>query len=822
MNSPETKPPFWFFFCNHWTQGGIGYSFPMGWHEGRRYERTFSTVYTIEKMLDAAEEWPGLVSTLELDAFAYTEIAEEAPETLARLKRAIVEGKAGIEGGTYGQPLGQDFGAESNLRQLVFGRSTILETVDYPVHTFLVEEQWFHPQLPQLLRQSGYRYAALQAQNSGQVMPMHADVVGWQGADGTVIPTIPSNDMQISCVRQYLDYDAYKPILARYRDPLLFQWIEVWVPGMDWGASAAPFDKALHDVFASGGQPTTLQDYFEAILPGRDLETVFIPLDSSNYANNWYQAGGWGYDGDRVIQLDAVAEHGLLALEALAAIAGGVPTAAGELPLDGLWKRLMVLQNHDFSCARNYQVWTKDGQLTENGYLAQAGYRRLIADTDAMTEAVAGEADAGGPAFFNPVDHGGIRVFDAPDGTGGRELVEVDLPALGWTRAGEARQVEAEIIEAGASIGDERFDIRWLPGSWTVAIVDRLQGIEIEAAGFSGRIGKLNEHDGGQWPALSPGHALFSFAFDGTVHAPDQVAAGRVTARVLRRGDLRSTLKLECDLLTLHTSPTPVCRAEMEVHLDHRAGTVTVDSFLYCGVWLSLESCRAVFRHRLASARYFRDYAFGEEEAKIEAVYPLSYTRIEGDGPKGPAGVQIVHGGSRRAFYKREEAGGNVEYLLARSKLRGEYRFGFTLVFDRADAALAARRARFLANPPVSIPASGALATYLPAGKPAFAFSDPAIEITALASTGDGLMGMSEALVADQGGERSILDGDTRLVLRAVNRSERSVEARLIAALPIAEAAEILPTGALVRQLDPAADFGFPPYAVRSFALRRA
>src|SRR3569623_1006977 len=140
MTTPE-KPAFWYVFCDHWTQGGIGYSFPFGWHAGKRYERNFSTVYTIEKLLDATEQWPGLVSTLEIDAFAYEELAKEGAETLERLKVALREGRAGIEGGTYGQPLGQDFGAESNLRQLTYGRSAILDTLDYPVHTILVEEQ---------------------------------------------------------------------------------------------------------------------------------------------------------------------------------------------------------------------------------------------------------------------------------------------------------------------------------------------------------------------------------------------------------------------------------------------------------------------------------------------------------------------------------------------------------------------------------------------------------------------------------------------------------------------------------------------------------
>lgn len=806
------KPAFWYVFCDHWTQGGIGYSFPFGWHAGKRYERNFSTVYTIDKMLDATEQWPGLVSTLEIDAFAYEELVKEGADTLERLKVAIREGRAGIEGGTYGQPLGQDFGAESNLRQLTYGRSAILDTLEYPVHTFLVEEQWFHPQLPQLLLTSGYRYACLQAQNSGQVDPMKKDVIGWQGIDGTTVPTIPSNDMQVSCVRQYTGYDAYQPIMAKYDDPLLFQWVEVWVPGMDWGASALPFAKALDQVFATGGRPTTIQGYFEAILPGRELDAVRIPLDRSNYANNWYQAGGWGYDGDRVIQLDAVAEHAALGLETLAAaIVPRVAVGPAERRLDTYWRRLMVLQNHDFSCARNYGVWTEDGQLTENGYLAQAGYRKLIGELDAEAARLAGTS--GEQAVFNHVDAAGTRVYAAP----GMKPVQVDLPALGWAPL-PALEPDVDSSSDDTRIGDARFDISWNPGSWEVEIRDRQTGVELTFAGVSGRIAKVNEHDGLMWPALSPAHEIFSFAFDGTVHAPDQVAAGRVTARVERQSDVRSTLVLGCDLLTLHTTPTPVNRAEVRVHLDHQAGRIELEVFIYAGVWTGLESCRAIFRHNFADARYFRDYPFGEEESHIEAVYPLSYTRLAGRAASGATGLRIVHMGSRRAFYHRGSEGGRVEYLLARSKIRGEYRFGFTLLFGDTDPATAAREAKFL-TAPIKPVASAAIAASLPAGQSFVSFDRPEMVVTSVSSTSHVRQGMSEAMTTDQGGNGAAYLGDApHLIVRAVNMSDGDVTTRLSTAADVGRVRQIEATGRILGEVDPAG-LTIGPYAIVTYAL---
>ena len=148
--------------CNHWTECGIGSAFSKGWYRDVWYERCFSSVYTIETTLNAADRYPGLKVCLELDSYTYEVLQEVSPSTLQRLKRYIQAGKAAVEGGTYGQPLGQDYSGESNIAHLVYGKCVIQELLDVDIKVFLAEEQWFHPQLPQLLKQSGFSYASLQ------------------------------------------------------------------------------------------------------------------------------------------------------------------------------------------------------------------------------------------------------------------------------------------------------------------------------------------------------------------------------------------------------------------------------------------------------------------------------------------------------------------------------------------------------------------------------------------------------------------------------------------------------------------------------------
>ena len=102
----------YYFFCNHATEGGIGFAYPKGWYNGKKYSSCFYSIYSINKMLDAVDQYPGLKVSMELDAYAYEAVAAVAPECIARLKKYLATGNCGIDGGTYSQPFGQDYGWE--------------------------------------------------------------------------------------------------------------------------------------------------------------------------------------------------------------------------------------------------------------------------------------------------------------------------------------------------------------------------------------------------------------------------------------------------------------------------------------------------------------------------------------------------------------------------------------------------------------------------------------------------------------------------------------------------------------------------------------
>ena len=135
--------------ANHWSYIGIG------WQLGIE-----SNVLSAMDAMEMADRPPHVKTGLNLDARAYEFMAEKFPEVAERLKKYLAAGKVELIGGSYGQPLGTMYSGESNIRQIVYGRETIRKALGYEMSTFLEEEEFTHPQIPQILVGAGYRYAS--------------------------------------------------------------------------------------------------------------------------------------------------------------------------------------------------------------------------------------------------------------------------------------------------------------------------------------------------------------------------------------------------------------------------------------------------------------------------------------------------------------------------------------------------------------------------------------------------------------------------------------------------------------------------------------
>jgi len=335
--------------CNHWTECGIGGTFPTGQLDQRWYASCYSTVFNLEQ----SRRWLALDDRNrfchELDMYFFPALEKEDPRYLAGVVETLQSGRLELVGGTFGQPESQVFGWESALRQLCLGQWTAQKYVGKPIDTYLVEEQSFYTQLPQILKLAGFKYASLHFQNSGTPNEREVDLIWWKGPDGSRILTVPNHAGLIGCYKQW-SAEPYRTALDKmktFKSPLIFQWLELWVPGMDWGASVAPYKEAVDWAATQGFKQMTLTEYIEWAGSRSNPEQVVLKMDHSNYDNNFFQ-GGWGYENERQARLCNQCESLLLSAESLAALAAKKTwkQKLEQVIADG-WPRLLISQNHD-------------------------------------------------------------------------------------------------------------------------------------------------------------------------------------------------------------------------------------------------------------------------------------------------------------------------------------------------------------------------------------------------------------------------------------------------------------------------------------------
>ena len=96
--------------CNHWTQFGIGETFPAGELRGRWYRQTFSVLFGLEQGRRWLEMDPRNRFCHELDAYSLDALAAEDPDYLATIRRLLDSARMELPGGTYGQAESQVFG----------------------------------------------------------------------------------------------------------------------------------------------------------------------------------------------------------------------------------------------------------------------------------------------------------------------------------------------------------------------------------------------------------------------------------------------------------------------------------------------------------------------------------------------------------------------------------------------------------------------------------------------------------------------------------------------------------------------------------------
>lgn len=348
--------------CNHWSYTGIG------WQLGLE-----SDVLSATDAMEIYDQPPHIKTCINLDARAFERMAEKFPEVANRLKSYLAAGKLELIGGTYGQAMGTTIGGESNIRQLVVGREAIHEALGYEVATFLEEEEFSHPQIPQIAIAAGYRYASLaQLDTWGRtgIPLLEHNVIRWKGVDGTTIPSVPKHSLSLPWIdtNRLPESPAYKK-LAALGTPLLFGWEEFGWEDPEHPAYLAgtPHENPLPDLYPVGWATlakfralagkyavdfVTMREYLSKH-GGRPEATIYLPMSAFD---KWLT---WGLGGDQVRILDRKVEGLLLAAELFDAVSSTLGARSQTGRLEKAWKDLLASQSHDVGLCE-YSRWQGD------------------------------------------------------------------------------------------------------------------------------------------------------------------------------------------------------------------------------------------------------------------------------------------------------------------------------------------------------------------------------------------------------------------------------------------------------------------------------
>ncbi len=357
----EEKDSFCMALCTHWSYTGIG------WQSGIE-----SNILAVTDAMEIVDLAPHVKTCINLDAKAYELIAEKFPEVANRLKDYLAAGKLELIGGTYGQPMGTTIGGESNIRQIVLGYEAIRKALDYDLATFLEEEEFTHPQVPQLAAGADFKYASLAQLDTWGLTGIpyqEYNVIDWKGVDGTTIRSVPKNTLSYHLDAKNFTAEPLFEKLKALGMPLVFGWEEFGWEDPEHPASqqGTKLENPLPDLypvawgtlrrFKSMAEKypvefVTLKEYLDKY-GAKPEETIYLPMDAFD---KWLT---WGLGGDQVRILDRKVESLLLAAEIFDAAAALLGAKSQAAILEQAWKDLCASQSHDVGLCE-YSRWQGD------------------------------------------------------------------------------------------------------------------------------------------------------------------------------------------------------------------------------------------------------------------------------------------------------------------------------------------------------------------------------------------------------------------------------------------------------------------------------
>lgn len=155
---------------------------------------------TTTNMLSLMREYPDFRYS-QSQPFLYEKLKEMHPETFEEVKNRVQEGRWEAVGAMYVEPDGNLLGAESLVRQIMFGKRVLRDELGVETQTcWLPDVFGVMYTLPQVLRKSGVKYFStnkLNTWNDTNIFPY--DSFRWRGLDGSEVlahfPTVHFGQM---------------------------------------------------------------------------------------------------------------------------------------------------------------------------------------------------------------------------------------------------------------------------------------------------------------------------------------------------------------------------------------------------------------------------------------------------------------------------------------------------------------------------------------------------------------------------------------------------------------------------------------------------
>jgi len=310
--------------------------------EGYLEERGPSIVLTALRLLETHPSYRFVLDQVCL----VKPFLERYPEHADAFRRFVDEGRLAIVGGLLVMPDVNMPGGESFVRQVLLGKRWFRETLGVEVDiSWQLDTFGHHPQMPQVLRQSGYK--SMWSQRGGRDETLPLDLV-WEGLDGTTIDfywlsmgychllNIPDNASEAATFFQWR-YDSLAAICPGSvrcgMNGCDVTIPEEHVPGMveEFNRNKdAPFQIRISlpsDYEAAAGADSTARTRVEG-----DLNPIFQGVYSSNI---------------EVKQATREVERTLTAAEKLGAVLGALGLDVDNDPLERAWEPTLFNQAHD-------------------------------------------------------------------------------------------------------------------------------------------------------------------------------------------------------------------------------------------------------------------------------------------------------------------------------------------------------------------------------------------------------------------------------------------------------------------------------------------